>query len=514
MAQQIASKFISLVPTNGTEFTVQSGQKLIFELNPSLGLVKGRDSYLTFDVLNNSSDKQRLMLNNSAGVDSLIDRVDIYSLRTGQHLETMQNYNQWMAISNQYLFEDKTNLQAMSGCGAKVHAKEVNAGGVLVPTLNESENINNNLLSPINSDGEAVYNFRRYTTPLKAGILRYWDDERLCNVIGLQGLRIEITLAEPEEACFNLTAKDESGVHYDITETALDMGTTPAAPAVAGNVITTAEDFEINAFGFCVDNKVILTEAGNPVAVRTITAIAKNGDKIDVTVDGPVIPVATAVTMKLSADTRALKVRPEFKVLSIAPPPQLVNQMANGFNYEFTTFDHFVDNIPQNARKHLIELNSVASRAVCVMTAFSNVEKLGGRTSSSLYAGDVPNDMNMNSVVYFLKSRLVPVRPYDPRNNQEKIIALHEIVKSLKSINKEAKDLGNSDGLNAQSYTNTFMVGRQLARSPYYYNLGDAEGQVRLGFSAGRAHDILANTFVWSRKIVSVTANGGVAVVL
>ena len=64
MSQQIASKFISLVPTNGTEFTVQSGQKLIFELNPSLGLVKGRDSYLTFDVLNNSSDKQRLMLNN------------------------------------------------------------------------------------------------------------------------------------------------------------------------------------------------------------------------------------------------------------------------------------------------------------------------------------------------------------------------------------------------------------------------------------------------------------------
>ena len=512
MSQQIASKFISLVPTNGTEFTVQSGQKLIFELNPSLGLVKGRDSYLTFDVLNNSSDKQRLMLNNSAGVDSLIDRVDIYSLRTGQHLETMQNYNQWMAIANQYLFEDKTNLQAMSGCGAKVHAKEVNAGGVLVPTLNESENINNNLLSPINTTGEAVYNFRRYTSPLKTGIMRYWDDERLCNVIGLQGLRIEITLAEPAEACFNLVAKDESGVFHDITEAGL-----PCADIAGGavNTITTTDDFQLNAVGLCVDNKIeIFTTVTPDGHSRTITGLVKNGDKVDITFNGTAIGDTAGVVVKFQSDTRALKVRPEFKVLSIAPPPELVNQMANGFNYEFTTFDHFVDNIPQNARKHLIELNSVASRAVCVMTAFSNVEKLGGRTSSSLYAGDVPNDMNLNSVVYFLKSRLVPVRPYDPRNNQEKIIALHEIVKSLNSINKEAKDLGNSDGLNAQSYTNTFMIGRQLARSPYYYNLGEAEGQIRLGFSAGRAHDILANTFVWSRKIVSVTADGGVAVVL
>ena len=512
MSQQIASKFISLVPTNGTEFTVQSGQKLIFELNPSLGLVKGRDSYLTFDVLNNSSDKQRLMLNNSAGVDSLIDRVDIYSLRTGQHLETMQNYNQWMAIANQYLFEDKTNLQAMSGCGAKVHAKEVNAGGVLVPTLNESENINNNLLSPINTTGEAVYNFRRYTSPLKTGIMRYWDDERLCNVIGLQGLRIEITLAEPAEACFNLVAKDESGVFHDITEAGL-----PCADIAAGavNTITTTDDFQLNAVGLCVDNKIeIFTTVTPDGHSRTITGLVKNGDKVDITFNGTAIGNTAGVVVKFQSDTRALKVRPEFKVLSVAPPPELVNQMANGFNYEFTTFDHFVDNIPQNARKHLIELNSVASRAVCVMTAFSNVEKLGGRTSSSLYAGDVPNDMNLNSVVYFLKSRLVPVRPYDPRNNKEKIIALHEIVKSLNSINKEAKDLGNSDGLNAQSYTNTFMIGRQLARSPYYYNLGEAEGQIRLGFSAGRAHDILANTFVWSRKIVSVTADGGVAVVL
>ena len=84
MSQAIPSKFVSLVPTNGTEFAVNLGQKVIFELQPSLGLIKGRDSYLVLDILNNSSDNQRLMLGSTAGADSIINRVDIYSLRTGQ----------------------------------------------------------------------------------------------------------------------------------------------------------------------------------------------------------------------------------------------------------------------------------------------------------------------------------------------------------------------------------------------------------------------------------------------
>ena len=90
----------------------------------------------------------------------------------------------------------------------------------------------------------------------------------------------------------------------------------------------------------------------------------------------------------------------------------------------------------------------------------------------------------------------------------------NELVKSWNSINKESKDLGNSDGANANHYTNSFLVGRQLARSPYYYDLGNAEGQIRLGFSAARNSDTLADTYIWSRKIITVSENGGVQVVL
>jgi hypothetical protein len=509
MSQAIASKFVSLVPTNGTEFAVNLGQKVIYELQPSLGLIKGRDSYLVLDILNNSSDNQRLCLSNVAGADGIINRVDIYSLRTGQHLETLQNYNQISALANQYLFEDKTNLQALQGCGDLVFAQEDNAGTPR-DVVNSSASVNNNLLSPINTTGELVANFRRYCVPLKAGIFRYWDEERLCNVMGLQGLRIELTLEDPKESCFQMSAEKGDG-----TRVLLSDGVECQDLAGAGFNIRTkpADAYTINSCGFAVGNNVRITSniADHDTTINAIQDLG--GGEIQLTL-ATQQGISTGIKATIVQDNRALKVRPEFRVLSVAPPPSLINEMAKGFNYEFTSADHFVDNIPANARKHLIELNSVASRAVCVMTQFSSVNDLQGLESSSYYCGEAPQQSKLNSVVYFLKSRLVPVRPYDPTITKEKVVALNELVKTWNAINKESKDLGNFDGANANQYTNTFVIGRQLARQPYYYDLGNAEGQIRLGFSAARGFDMLADTFVWSRKIVSVSENGGVQVIL
>ena len=44
------SKFIALVADNGSEFVAQ--QKANFTINPDIGFVKGRDCYLSFDMLN------------------------------------------------------------------------------------------------------------------------------------------------------------------------------------------------------------------------------------------------------------------------------------------------------------------------------------------------------------------------------------------------------------------------------------------------------------------------------
>ena len=122
-SEAVPSKFISLVPTNGNQFSGSSGQKIIFELEPSLGYIKGRDSYLNLKVVNaDESERQRVMFNNLAGADSIINRVDIYSLKTGQHLETLQNYNQWAGIENQYFYDDKTNIRSLGGVGSEAYA--------------------------------------------------------------------------------------------------------------------------------------------------------------------------------------------------------------------------------------------------------------------------------------------------------------------------------------------------------------------------------------------------------
>ena len=144
-------------------------------------------------------------------------------------------------------------------------------------------------------------------------------------------------------------------------------------------------------------------------------------------------------------------------------------------------------------------------------------------TYSSYFTGELPSvvdgtgtlkGMNMNSVQYFINGRLQPVRAYDPRTQREKIISEHELVKALTTINKEPEDLGQSDQHNLNNYTNTYLIARELARGNYFYDLSDAEPQIRLGFSGTRASNLTCNTFVWSKRVVVADPAQGLRVIL
>lgn len=515
MGSVVAAKTVSLVPQNGTEFDVTKGQKVIFELDPSLGLVKGRDSYLALDVLNNSSDYERLALDPTAGVDGLISRVDIYSLRTGKHLETMENYNQFMSLANQYYFEDKTNIQNLQGCGSKVFVKNHN-GVSCVPVEQDVNDVVDAVLSPVANQGGAnnakpIYNFRRYVTPLKCGVFRYWDDERLCPIAALQGLRIELTLEDPKICCHNMLGQEADGTSIDLTGAGEGL---EIKDNQAGANIVSENNCKAEQSGFAIGNKIAINyiDAGAAPQIHTctITGMQDNAGDLQLTID-PVLPAGnkTATKVILSGDTRALKVRPQLRVVTVAPDDNTIREMSKGLNYAFTSYDYFVDSLLSSVRKHLVELNSVATKAVCVMSTFSDTNQLEDRNFSSYFVGDDPDDLNLNSVQYFLKGRLAPVRAYDPRSTKEKIIGQHELVKALNSLNIEPKDLGNTDGKNLECFTNCFVAARQLARRGYYYSLRDAEGQIRLGFSAGRANNMITNTFVWSIKVINVDASTG-----
>ena len=117
------SKFISLVPDNGTEFIAE--QKAIFTINPDIGFIKGRDSYISYDLLNTDSNNRVNLLHGTAGANAVIDRMDIYSLQNGQLLESLTNYNLWASIQNQYCEEDDAHTQVKQHTGVKCRSYDI-----------------------------------------------------------------------------------------------------------------------------------------------------------------------------------------------------------------------------------------------------------------------------------------------------------------------------------------------------------------------------------------------------
>ena len=426
------------------------------------------------------------------------------------------------SMANQYLYEDKTNLQSLQGCGNKVYAQQSVAGAV-ANVQQKADSVENLQLSPIvSATGVQAYNFRRYTAPLKSGFLgRWWDDERLAPILAVGGVRVEITLEDPEIALQQIqtTGNNNAGNAADITsDSALGAGLACGVTGAPANTWV-AQAVTIENCGFAVGNVINCDgDVGAGVAVlgaaRTITAIAAAGANIDVTFDGAAIAASNTNGIRLAQCNRSAIVRPQWRVVSVVPPQEMVNTIGGGFQYAFTTWDYHTSALLASATQHQVELNSVATRAQCIMSSFTEpaAEKLDA--VSSYFIGNQPSELNLNSVQYFLNNRLQPVRAYNPNVNNQRVIAQHELAKSFDSISHEAVDLGNSEGANLAQYTNTFMIARQLAKRPYHYDLKSAEGQIRLEFSAVRANNVSINSFVWNTKILNVGSGAELAVIL
>ena len=202
---------------------------------------------------------------------------------------------------------------------------------------------------------------------------------------------------------------------------------------------------------------------------------------------GALAGARTGVKLKRAADNRAYTVKPEFRVVSVQPPAGEVQSLVRGIDYQFTTFDLFFNTVPAAVRKHQIEIPSVATQAQCLMTFFHKTADEQFEDNSEYYTCLIPDEINLSSVQYHIDGRLIPVRAYDPRHKNEKIISQHEVAKALSTINREPQDLGNADGQNLENYTNTFMIARELARPPYVYPLAEAEPQIRLSFASNTA---------------------------
>ncbi len=553
-----SSQFVSIVPENGEQFSPR--QKIIINVEPELGYIK-KDSYLVLDVLNTSPNNLSVTFDPRAGVHSLFDSINIYSKETGVLLESLQNYSQWRAVEHQYLFDDKTDIQTKQGVGEPCKAFGYNivgdANNAAVPksqVLATAGKLENSRLSAVDVACNAKYATTRFMCPIKSGLLGAFDEEKLIPILNLGGLRIEIDLAENEKALVKVMGEIQipAGADNSQLTSAVDLvsdvatsgysikGDNAGAAVIAQNTADLWLDAGGNngfesaaATGLVVGNILrIYDHTGNVVAAAgelTIAAVEVDGaasvvngktvyqfvkvtmtgnisaQDIDTTANNFYIRIANAgqaVSYKLQ--------KVEYRLLQITPPPNVMASLAKGINYEFTSYELFLDNVPTGALRHQVPINSVASKALAMFSVMFDTTGELAKNAKSHYSGLVPEDdkVKLNNIVYFINNRLYPLRSYNPQSKGDKVLTLNELNKAWNSIGKQPLCLGNNEFSDLNGYTNTFLIARELARNGFVFDLRNAEPEIRLQFSGTRADVLRINTFVFSKRVIQTSAQG------
>lgn len=538
------SKFIALVADNGTEFT--SEQKAIFTIHPDIGFVKGKDSYISFDMLNTCPESRVNVFPATAGASSIIDRMDIFSLANGQLLESLTNYNLWCGIENQYMEEDNAHSQLKNGTDPECRAFTCSqaANGDKTNTLTErgytgdersTLDLGSELFSQISSGSGVVsgtdqvtpqvdsemcakkFAARKFCIPLKSGIFSHFGvSEKLTPILLFGGLRLEITFAEDKKVMTRtyvasgltptsvVKANDHAtGIPVDRVQNlgitggiaAITLKTItitgiiadPANLGIVKNANLTLENVGGGGFAgkqpFVVDHvhRQMSSTPGTPTGKIVIVSktdlqaagVTTNNCKIFFTND------ATQSTYKLK--------NVELKILQVIPPAATMKGMIKESQFDYISWDCFLDNLPQSSLSHQSDITSVASAAKCIFTHYISVKNETDVHSQNYYNGLPPHRTHLKSVQYFINNKLYPLKAYNPDAKADKVVNMNELVKAFKAIGKDVKRLGECRAGNIADYTNTYLHARELARGEQFvYNLKDAEPQIRLTFSNSR----------------------------
>jgi hypothetical protein len=525
------SRIVSIAPSNATEFS--QGQKIIFDLDASLGYIKGRDTYLVLDVLNDSSDASMWSFPQGVGAHALINRIDIYSRSTGQHLETLENYNQWACIETQFTHDDFTNIQQLEGVGSPCH-QYINGYDATGTEFRESiqldpRNVENCMLSPLNADNKTpLYATRRFLIQPKCGVFRHWDTEQITPCVNMGGLRIEIIMEQIDLVCKRLgavaqqPADDDRPRQIDLLNDGIAIvSNVDGGASTISTDVTEVDGYftDLASLGLCIGNRVVMvgTLTGPPVQniefATTIAdlAVAGTAGQINITIN-PAFPAGQDlqdIKLKVVETSTSYKVKAaELRVAVMMVPPAVIPSLKGALMYEFTSYDHFIDTIAATERRHQVPINSVASKARAVFSHFTDVDTENNMSLMSYYSGMAPSDMDLNSVQFFINNRLYPLRAYNPDAGQDKPIAVNELVKAMKVCGLAPINLGSNEAGNLNDYTNSFVIARELARGEYVADLRNAEPEIRLGFSATRTGNSRVNTYVFSRKVVNIGVSG------
>lgn len=548
-AQVVSSsntKYISIVPENGEQFNPT--QKIIYNIEPNIGYIK-KDTYLVLDVQNTSQAAAMIAFPQQVGAHALIDNIRIYSKMTGVLLESLENYSQIQSLLNQYGYDDKTQLQLKEGvgepCCSSINLVQ-NAGANPSSSASmgtSARAISNLQLSPLGDNPAPAtpkYVARRFCIPLRCGLFRTFDSEKLIPILNMGGLRIEINLNPTALSVVRLCGAQVSAVN-PFESAQVDWINTGAGIAVRGapsNQFVLDGSWDYKKLGLCVGNSIRVWDVGVLNEVRNITAIAANGGQegartITITFDQGTIAATSANavvftsvgiagnnagqgnavnTLGLNAPNWLIT-NTELRICQVVPTPEQTKTLTGELKYEFTSYDVFLDNIDGGTLRHQVPINSVSSKALGILSIPYRADFERNACVPSYYGGINPSVSLLNSVQFFINNKLYPLRNYNPSHLTDRVICLNETVKALKAVGIPPKMLGlNQYGL-AENYNNLFVVSRELARNGFVFDLRNAEGEVRLGFSGTRTFRTRVNSFVFSKKVIETTA-AGIQVVL
>ena len=569
------SKFIALVADNGTEFT--SEQKAIFTIHPDIGFVKGRDSYLSFDILNTCPESRVNLFPATAGASSVIDRMDIFSLANGQLLESLTNYNLWSSIENQYMEEDNAHSQLKNGTDPECRAftcsqtpatkKNVLIERGYTGDARSTLDLGSELFSQISSGSGVVsganqvldvdtemcakkFSARKFCIPLKSGIFSHFGvSEKLTPILLFGGLRVEITFAEDKKvmtrAYVASGATTTSVVKAQSEGTGIPVDPVRATGAAGGVGAQTLQMITITGanisdpanLGIVKGAKMTLQNTGGTGATAaqafTVSHVHRQFSTTDGTPTAKIVIVIqeaglTAAggdgtetnncviffTNPSTQSTYKLK-NLELKVLQVIPPQNMMKGMIKESQFDYISWDCFLDNIPVSSLSHQSDITSVASAAKSIFTHYISVSNENDQHSQNYYNGQPPHRSYLDSVQYFINNKLYPLKAYNPQAKADKVVNMNELVKAFKTIGKDVKRLGECRAGNICDYTNTYLHARELARGEQFvYNLKDAEPQIRLQFSnsrenantdgAGAVGNMRVINFVFSVKTIMV----------
>lgn len=516
MSLGASTKLISLVPSNGSTFTEQ--QKVEFEIKPNISFVKGRDSYLSFDIHNNSQIPS--MFYNTSGASSIINRMDIYSLQNGQLLESLTDYSTWCNIENQYMTIDEDDKITKEGCSKPFRVYQTSAYDAATnvqahtPERLSEAQVGTTRLFTVDSTGNKKGLPFKFCIPLKSGVFNHWGlTEKLTPILLLGGLRIEITLNTNAQVLSRVVMKD--GTTNRLFNDPVVANNNHLRCANSGGntniLVSTEAQTDPQAVGFTVGSRLrILDDNATTDIERNITAVRINATKLEITVDGAAFNLSTNLRCVHPADIVPTYeiTNMELKLMEIVPPRDMLKAVVKESQFDFISYETFMDNLPASSLNHNIELPSITERGKAVFTHYINNTTENNEVTPNTYVGNCPTELSLNKVQYFLNNKLYPLRAYNPSKSQDKIVSYNELVKAFSSIGKMPVRLSNTDASNIGDYNFTYTTARELARgADFVFSLKNAEPQIRLGFSAVRGFNTKCLSYVFSIRSIMINNN-------